>query len=270
MARSFQLSRALILLLCVAATTGCASATAVTPRVQMERDEARGRVVVRMEENPVGGRTWVGPLFGLRAVMVQNDDGTIDHGLWIDTMNGEDHVQSREALVILAGGSRLELRPAAGTKPLGPEGSEGRFYPVTIDDLRTIAAADSVTVEWVREGSSVTRDFDRDNSARFRHWVANVARAGAEPRPQVAAVASAPAVEEVVPPRRQVRVAVAAVNLRTGPGTGHPVLTMFVRDAVLDVLAERGDWLEVAQGEVRGYLHRTTVEEVGEESGGSP
>lgn len=60
--------------------------------------------------------------------------------------------------------------------------------------------------------------------------------------------------------RPAVIVTASVANVRSGPGTSHPVAYTADRGVAFRVLRTRGEWLEVehADGE-RGWLHRTLV-----------
>ena len=46
----------------------------------------------------------------------------------------------------------------------------------------------------------------------------------------------------------------AGVNMRTGPGVGHPVIRVLPRGATVDVRRCRGNWCEVSYGNRRGFV----------------
>lgn len=50
-------------------------------------------------------------------------------------------------------------------------------------------------------------------------------------------------------------VAVGGLNLRSGPGRDHPVLSTLTRGTQLEVLRSQGPWLEVRAGAQRGWVH---------------
>ncbi len=60
------------------------------------------------------------------------------------------------------------------------------------------------------------------------------------------------------------RVTASALNMREGPGTGHPVVATLSRDTEVRVLAERDGWLEVLapgpSGVVRGFVSARYVD----------
>jgi hypothetical protein len=57
-----------------------------------------------------------------------------------------------------------------------------------------------------------------------------------------------------------VRVRVSRANLRQGPGLDKKVLTLLPRGTTLSVKRREGDWLEIAQGELAGWISRSVVE----------
>jgi uncharacterized protein YgiM (DUF1202 family) len=50
------------------------------------------------------------------------------------------------------------------------------------------------------------------------------------------------------------------LNMRTGPGTNYPVLTVLDEGQVLTVL-ERGDWLKVSTGTATGFIYSRYCEQ---------
>ena len=51
----------------------------------------------------------------------------------------------------------------------------------------------------------------------------------------------------------------AALNMRSGPGTGHGVVTVLQPFTPLIIEAEQGDWLTVTAGSQQGFVHRNFV-----------
>jgi SH3-like domain-containing protein len=60
--------------------------------------------------------------------------------------------------------------------------------------------------------------------------------------------------------RATVIVTAATANIRSGPGTGHPVAYTADRGVAFLVVRARGDWLEVEHADgARGWVHRSLV-----------
>lgn len=63
-----------------------------------------------------------------------------------------------------------------------------------------------------------------------------------------------------VAPRRQYTVTATTANLRREPARDAPVLATLKRGAVLDAVAQRGEWLQVKAGDKTGWIFRTLVD----------
>jgi hypothetical protein len=57
-----------------------------------------------------------------------------------------------------------------------------------------------------------------------------------------------------------VRVRVSRGRLREGPGFEHKVLTLLPRGTMLPVKRAQGEWFQIAQGDLAGWISRTIVE----------
>jgi hypothetical protein len=66
------------------------------------------------------------------------------------------------------------------------------------------------------------------------------------PEPLAAVVAEAPADTRKVVGSR--------VNMRSGPGTGHPVLTVLARGEAAEVLETEGRWARIRSGAAEGWM----------------
>jgi len=64
-----------------------------------------------------------------------------------------------------------------------------------------------------------------------------------------------PTPERIFTPWTGVVTAPAGLHLRRGPGTQHDILRVLPLGTTVDVLAERGDWLNVMAAEQMGFLH---------------
>ena len=51
----------------------------------------------------------------------------------------------------------------------------------------------------------------------------------------------------------------AALNMRSGPGTGYSIVAVLQLATPLTIVAEQGDWLTVIAGSQRGFVHRNFV-----------
>jgi uncharacterized protein YraI len=49
-------------------------------------------------------------------------------------------------------------------------------------------------------------------------------------------------------------------NLRRGPGPDEPVVGKAPREAVVEALAVRGEWVKVTHAGVTGWIHRSLLE----------
>jgi SH3-like domain-containing protein len=70
--------------------------------------------------------------------------------------------------------------------------------------------------------------------------------------------------------RPAVIVTASVANVRSGPGTGHPVAYTADRGVAFLLVGTRGEWLEVEHADgARGWLHRTLVWGPGAAAGGA-
>jgi uncharacterized protein YraI len=67
-----------------------------------------------------------------------------------------------------------------------------------------------------------------------------------------------PMVETAVPVT--VGTAAASINLRIGPGSEHPVLTLIPKAATLNLAGQMGEWLRVTYLNISGFVHEKFVE----------
>jgi hypothetical protein len=69
---------------------------------------------------------------------------------------------------------------------------------------------------------------------------------------------TAPSERPAPKPRYVVRASLA--NIRRGPGPDEPVVGKAPREAVVEALAVRGDWVKVTHAGVTGWIHRSLLE----------
>jgi uncharacterized protein YraI len=55
------------------------------------------------------------------------------------------------------------------------------------------------------------------------------------------------------------------LNFRTGPGTGHPIITTLKPNTPVEIIGESGDWLKVKVDGKEGFVHRNYVSLTGDE-----
>lgn len=78
----------------------------------------------------------------------------------------------------------------------------------------------------------------------------------AAPAPVVTAASEfeAPEPAAAAPPADTRRVVGGRVNMRAGPGTGHPVVTVLSRGDAAEVVGTEGRWARIRAGEAEGWM----------------